>query len=118
MMMRRATARSIISTQHTAILPTPLRLRRLIPLLIAYKKKNRRKRTHLPGAPCAAPVLQEYLWSKRKNLASSEDTLTSYKICALGRYYAASCGNRLPVILGQRIGPIFKGQEFSQTLDP
>jgi hypothetical protein len=33
------------------------------------------------------------------------------EVCALLRYYAASCGNFFKDVWGQHIGPIFKGQE-------
>jgi hypothetical protein len=37
-------------------------------------------------------------------------------IYALLRYYVASCGNFFTDVSGQRIGPIFKGQEYIEEL--
>jgi hypothetical protein len=46
MAVRIATARSVISTQHTAVLATPLRLRHLMTSLIVYKRTDRKEPTH------------------------------------------------------------------------
>ena len=73
-----ATARPIITTQHTAILPTPLRLRHLMRTLIVYKRTDENNSS--PEEPSAASILREYLPSKKKKQVSSEDTLTNFFI--------------------------------------
>jgi hypothetical protein len=49
--------------------------------LIVYKTTD--EKTHSAEEPSAVSVLQEYLWSKKKNLASSEDTLTKFFISVM-----------------------------------
>jgi hypothetical protein len=79
MTVRIATARSIISTQQTATLPTPLRPRHLMTSLIVYKRTDGTEFIH-PNCLLQLPFFSNICRQKNKTQTSSEDISTKFFI--------------------------------------